>query len=135
MNKESIYVGLIGLLLGVIVAGFGASYAVNSQDQNMMRLMGIRDRNGQSEVSHDMMDHSTMSMDDMASSLNNKTGDDFDRLFIAQMIDHHQGAIDMAQLAKKNAKHDEIKKLSEEIIVAQTKEISQMRQWQKDWGY
>ncbi len=135
MNKESVYVGLIGLLLGVIIAGFGASYAVNAQDQNMMRFMGIRNQGSQSQVNHDMMDHSAMSMDGMASSLRNKTGDDFDRLFIAQMIDHHQGAIDMAQLAKQNAKHDEIKRLSEDIIAAQTKEITQMRQWQQDWGY
>ncbi|NDC31513.1 MAG: DUF305 domain-containing protein, partial [Bacteroidetes bacterium] len=31
--------------------------------------------------------------------------------------------------------HDEIKQLSKDIITAQEKEIAEMMQWQKDWGY
>ena len=64
-----------------------------------------------------------------------KTEDEFDKAFIEEMIVHHQGAIDMAQLARKNAGHDEIKSMADDIISAQTKEIDQMRQWQKDWNY
>ena len=64
-----------------------------------------------------------------------RTGDNFDRQFLAGMIVHHQGAVDMAQLAKKNAKHQEIKDMSEDIISAQNREIATMKQWQKDWGY
>jgi uncharacterized protein (DUF305 family) len=67
--------------------------------------------------------------------LKGKTGDDFDKAFIEQMIVHHQGAIDMANLAKQNAKHDEIKKLSDDIVTAQTKEINEMTSWQQQWGY
>lgn len=70
-----------------------------------------------------------------ADSLKGKTGDDFDAAFISEMIAHHQGAIEMAKLSAANAKHDEIKQLSNDIISAQEKEISQMKQWQKDWGY
>jgi len=51
------------------------------------------------------------------------------------MIDHHQSAVNMAQLSAKNAKHREIKQLSNDIIAAQEKEINQMQQWQKVWGY
>jgi uncharacterized protein (DUF305 family) len=51
------------------------------------------------------------------------------------MTEHHQGAINMAKKSPKNAKHDEIKKLSSEIITAQEKEIEQMKQWQNEWGY
>lgn len=75
------------------------------------------------------------SMQMSADSLKGKTGDDFDAAFISEMIAHHQGAIDMAKLSVANAKHDEIKQLSNDIISAQEKEISQMKQWQKDWGY
>ena len=59
----------------------------------------------------------------------------FVETFIEEMIIHHQGAIDMAESAKKNAGHDEIKSMATDIISAQTKEIDQMRQWQKDWSY
>jgi uncharacterized protein (DUF305 family) len=77
----------------------------------------------------------TMSMNDMASGLKGKTGDDFDRAFLSGMIVHHEGAVAMAELAEKNAKHEEVKQLSRDIISAQNSEIATMRQWQTDWGY
>jgi uncharacterized protein (DUF305 family) len=76
-----------------------------------------------------------MTMTEMSDSLKGKTGDNFDEAFISGMIEHHQGAIDMATLAKSSAKHDEIKKMSEDIISAQSKEIDMMKTWQKNWGY
>lgn len=69
------------------------------------------------------------------STLIGKTGDDFDKAFLTDMITHHEGALEMAKLAADQAKHDEIKQLSKDITVAQEKEIAQMKQWQKDWGY
>lgn len=131
MNKESILYGVIGLLAGVIIAGFGATYAVNNNHQGMMRMMGMHSNTS----SQGMMDDADMSMSDMTSSLKNKTGDDFDKAFISEMIAHHQGAIDMANLAKQNAKHDEIKNLANDIVTAQTKEITEMKSWQTNWNY
>lgn len=49
------------------------------------------------------------------------------------MITHHEGAVEMAEAALKNAKHQEIKTMSHAIISAQTTEINQMRDWQKAW--
>lgn len=62
-------------------------------------------------------------------------GDDFDKAFLKEMIDHHQGAIDIAKLAENNAKHEEIKSLSRDILRAQSLEIDMMQTWQGDWGY
>jgi uncharacterized protein (DUF305 family) len=131
MNKESILYGVIGLLAGAIIAGFGATYAVNNNHQGMMDMMGMHSNTN----SQGMMDNSDMSMSDMTSSLKNKTGDDFDKAFISGMIAHHQGAIDMANLANQNAKHDEIKNLADDIVAAQTKEITEMKSWQTQWNY
>lgn len=86
-------------------------------------------------MSNNMHSESSMSMEDMMTGLKGKTGDDFDKAFISEMIMHHQGAIDMAQEAKINAKHEELKKMAENIITAQTSEIDQMRKWQKNWNY
>lgn len=72
-------------------------------------------------------------MDTMNAALEGKTGDTFDQEFLAEMIVHHQGAIDMAKLALTNAKHQEIKDLANAIIKAQTSEIAQMKAWQKTW--
>ena len=78
---------------------------------------------------------SDTSMAAMVEALKDKTGDDYDKEFLSQMIVHHEGAIDMAKLSPSRAKHDEIKKLSQEIITAQEKEIREMKQWQSEWGY
>jgi hypothetical protein len=51
------------------------------------------------------------------------------------MTVHHEGAVEMAKLSANNAKHEEIKNLSQAIISAQEKEIAEMKQWQADWGY
>jgi len=86
-----------------------------------------------------MIDHSSMGMMDtnagMMNDLNGKTGNEFDKAFLTQMMTHHQSAIDMASTGATNAYHQEVKDLTKGIITAQTKEILQMRQWQKDWGY
>lgn len=86
-----------------------------------------------------MMDHSAMGMENtnagMMNELNGKTGDAFDKAFLEQMIMHHQSAINMAAPGKTNAQHQEVKDLTAAIIAAQTKEIQQMKQWQKAWGY
>ena len=76
-----------------------------------------------------------MNKNQMTESLKDKQGDEFDKAFIAEMIVHHQGAVDMAQLAESNAKHEEIKKMSREIISAQEAEIEVMKRWQSEWGY
>ena len=86
-----------------------------------------------------MMDHSSMGMMDdnagMMNELKGKTGEAFDKAFLEQMIMHHQSAINMAAPGRTNAKHQEVKDLTAAIITAQTKEILEMKQWQKDWGY
>ncbi|MBM3209733.1 DUF305 domain-containing protein [Candidatus Saccharibacteria bacterium] len=74
-------------------------------------------------------------MMDMGASLNGLKGDDFDKVFLEQMIIHHQQAVDMSKYADTNAERQEIKDLARAVIEAQEKEISQMKQWQKDWGF
>lgn len=75
------------------------------------------------------------SMGAMTRSLQGKTGDEFDKAFLNAMIEHHEGAVDMAEMAQDQAKHEEIKELSRGIISAQQQEITQMQQWQAEWGY
>jgi len=50
-------------------------------------------------------------------------------MFAQGMIPHHQQAIDMSNVALKNAASPEVKKLAKEIIAAQGREISQLKYW------
>ena len=59
----------------------------------------------------------------------------YDKAFVSAMIEHHQGAIDMAELAATRARHHEVKNMATAIIATQGKEIAQLSAWQKQWGY
>lgn len=62
------------------------------------------------------------------------SAEDFDKEFVEQMIPHHQMAVMMANMLKNGTQKTEMKRLADEIISAQIKEIDQMRQWLKEWS-
>lgn len=136
VNRESILYGIIGFLLGIVLTVLFIRSSVDYSMNGMMRMMGVRQNQEMMDNGDEMMKHDNgMGMDEMNKALKGKTGDDFDKEFTRLMIEHHQGAIDMANLAKVNAKHQEIKDLASSIISAQTSEINLMKEWMKNWGY
>lgn len=58
-----------------------------------------------------------------------------DRAFLEGMIEHHQGALDMARayLDADFAKHPEVVRLAEAIVAVQNGEIEQMEAWLGAW--
>ena len=62
-------------------------------------------------------------MNDMAAR---PTGD-IDRDFVAMMVPHHQGAIDMAVLELRYGKNEQLRRIAQEIVVDQTGEIAAMK--------
>ena len=80
---------------------------------------------------HGMMHGGMMSGDTDFSNL--ETSTDFDRDFIREMIPHHQMAVMMASMLIGSTERPEMKKLGQDIIEAQTREIEQMRGWYSQW--
>jgi len=52
---------------------------------------------------------------------------DVDRDFVAMMVPHHQGAIDMALAVLRHGRNEQLRRLAQEIIVTQQQEIAAMR--------
>ncbi len=98
----------------------------------MMQTINGTMMGGSGETMQERM--ANMSMVNMSRVLEGKTGDDLNRSFLEAMIPHHQAAVDMAKYLAASNK-PELVKLGADIIAAQTKEIEQMKAWQKTWGY
>ncbi len=112
MSTKTLAAAILGFLLGGFVVSLAAT-------------LGDSDETGGSGT--------TMSA--MTEELRDKNGEEYDALFLAHMIEHHQAALDMAELSEERAGHTEIKELSEEVVTAQQREIARMREWQERWGY
>lgn len=122
--------GIIALLAVIIVIG-GFGMIRNDRRHEYRGPMMHRMPDGT------MMSNTGMDMDStmkgMMSGLDGKTGDAFDKEFLAEMIVHHQGAVDMANAVLKSSNRPELKAMANDIITAQTKEIEMMKNWQTAW--
>ncbi|MBC7274476.1 MAG: DUF305 domain-containing protein [Streptomyces sp.] len=56
------------------------------------------------------------------------SGGGFDTMFLTMMVEHHEGAVEMAQTEKDKGRYGPAKKLADDIITAQQAEIEEMNQ-------
>jgi len=77
------------------------------------------------------MSGGTMDMNGEVDGL--RDADPFDRLFIDAMIRHHEQAVEAAEIVLDQTERDEVRRLAEEIVEAQTREIEQLREWRVAW--
>jgi uncharacterized protein (DUF305 family) len=126
-NKNILIVAIVAI---VAVAGVSI-YAISNNDNEMMDGNMMGNNSSQQATSNSLIDKNSAEYK-MYSELK---GEDYDRMFIANMIEHHRGAVDMAKLAQTNAKHQELKDMADDIISTQSKEIADMESWQKQWDY
>lgn len=123
--KHYTKLGLAGLLAAVALTvascggmGGGSDGGMNDMDNDKMKK-----DSGSNEKMSDM-DHGSGGM---ASEMVMKDGKYSDERFIDAMIPHHEGAVEMAEVGLDNAEHEEIKRLSEEIISTQQAEIEELK--------
>lgn len=119
MNLKNINYKQALVVIGSLLVGFGSGATLDSY------LADLANTEQAPTMQHEM--------DAMTSGLKDKTGDAFDKAFLEEMVIHHQGAIDMANLVLQNSKRSELKALANAIIEAQSEEIQMMREWNDTW--
>ncbi len=82
---------------------------------------------GAAPVDAPFLAESDAAMGRMMSAMTIKPSGDVDRDFVAMMVPHHQSAIDMAQAELRYGTNETLRRMAQEIIVAQQKEIAEMR--------
>jgi uncharacterized protein (DUF305 family) len=103
---------------------------IDSQQQEIDRMLAWREKwYGSTKLDPNAGNELGMSAADMGMNHDMKDlqGSNVDGMFASMMIDHHEGAIKMAQLALPKSQHPEIKMLAREIIAAQRREIKIMK--------
>jgi uncharacterized protein (DUF305 family) len=84
---------------------------------------------GMAGMDHSNMDHGSMGMGSggMSRQMVMENGKYSDKAFIDAMVPHHQGAVEMAEVALQNAEHERIRQLSRTIISTQRAEIEELK--------
>ena len=103
----------------------------NAQDPEITFMKNWLAERKQPLTADEGIDHSSMmsgmlTLEDL-DAVRALTGAEFDQAWVASMIAHHEGAIDMARTVLSDGQDKDIAKLAEEIIAAQSAEISTLR--------
>jgi uncharacterized protein (DUF305 family) len=59
--------------------------------------------------------------------------EELEKVYLWRMLIHHQGAIDMAELAPARAQHQEIKSMAQNVTATQSAEMDQFANWLQQW--
>lgn len=108
-----------------------------AQDPEIETMTGWLESWGEDVPADSMsgMDHADMSTDDMPgmmseddmADLEAPPGAEFDQMFLTMMIEHHEGAIEMARTEQADGEYADAIELAEAIETAQTEEIQTMQ--------
>ena len=102
----------------------------DAQGPEIEQLRGWLEDWGVDQHSHDMSDMEDMDgmlSEDELAALDAAPGPEASRLYLEQMIVHHEGAVDMARTEVEQGSHTEAVELANSIIESQNAEIQQMR--------
>ncbi len=105
---------------------------IAAQQAEIDQMTGWLKKNGESAGSMEQMPGMKKMMKEME-DLKKAKDADFDKKFLVMMSAHHQGAVAMSKLVAERTDRPDLKQLANKIIKDQTKEIEQMKGWEKSW--
>jgi uncharacterized protein (DUF305 family) len=91
-----------------------------------MPMQYVADRSDHSEE-QPFLSENAAAMSKMMADMTIKPTGDVDRDFVAMMVPHHQGAVDMAKAELKYGHNEQLHRLAQEIVATQQQEIKVMR--------
>ena len=94
--------------------------------RSAMPIQNVADRPDHSQE-QPFLSENDAAMNKMMADMTIKPSGDVDRDFVAMMVPHHQGAVDMAQAELKYGHNEQLRRLAQEIVVTQQQEIAVMR--------
>lgn len=115
------------------------SNIISDQSREIRRMERIYKRLNGEEIIPDPSAHEQLGLSAKAAGMEHMDMESltrakpFDRIFIDEMVGHHQGAIRMAHAVMDKAKDSEIKQLANSVVETQTSEINDMNKWRKTW--
>lgn len=135
MQPISVRTGFLALTIVAIASLGGVLTACSNTFQNQAQAenTSAKQVDGKQDTMHGgSMEHGS-GMDRSMSMDLGPADADYELRFLDAMIPHHQGAVEMAQEVLAKSQRPEMKKLAEDIIAAQNREIEHMKQWRKAW--
>jgi hypothetical protein len=123
-TRHTVMLAAVALATGIATGGalFVSAHGVS---QSMRDLCPV----DSSEVAEEspFLAENGAAMTKMMNGMDVKPTGDVDADFVAMMVPHHQGAIEMARAVLRYGRNAQIKRLAQEIIVTQQQEIAVMR--------
>jgi hypothetical protein len=127
MNSSIRYSVLLGAVTLAIGFATGAAFLVLAHEelQSAPDLCTTTGSNTPEEAA--FLVENGAAMTSMMHDIAVKPAGDVDVDFVAMMVPHHQGAIDMARAVLRYGRNPQIRRMAQEIIVTQQQEIAAMR--------
>ena len=88
----------------------------------------LKEWGSESKSDHQGHDMSGMMSDEDMGELEKASGAEFDRMWLEMMIEHHEGAVEMAKKELADGQDENAKKLAQAVIDGQQQEITEMRE-------
>jgi hypothetical protein len=116
--------GVVTLSIGLVV---GAAVLVSAHDGQLSEQDICSTTASAATAEAPFLADNDSAMRKMMNGMAAKPTGDVDADFVAMMVPHHQGAIDMAVAVLRYGRNAQIRRLAQEIIVTQQEEIAAMR--------